>query len=181
MKNQIDPDALLAEIENFQMDFVLDLSQTKRRKVGDTVTGIIQDIVGDIALINIGGKSEASLAVEADFQIGQQITATIIRIDHRGISLAQKIEQGDDMEAYDVALEQEIPITGKVTEKNSGGYVINFGDVRGFCPLSQISLRRSTEEHLNQEYTFVITEIKGRELIVSRRSLLEKELKEKER
>lgn len=180
LKNEIDPEALLAEIEDFEMDSVFEFSQTKRRRVGDTVKGMIQDIVGEIALVNIGGKSEASLLADPSFQIGQQVTATIVRIDQRGITLAQKIEEGNDMEAYEVALDKQIPITGKVTEKNTGGYVINFGDVRGFCPLSQISLRRSMENHLNQEYIFVITEIKGRELIVSRRTLLEKEMKEKE-
>ena len=180
MKNEIDPEALLAELEGFEMDSVFEHSQTKRRRIGDSVKGTIQDIVGDIALVNIGGKSEATLVAEESLQIGQQITATIVRIDHRGIVLAQKIEQGDDLEAYEVALEKQIPITGKVTEKNAGGYVIDFGAVRGFCPLSQISLRRSTEEHVHQEYSFVITEIKGRELIVSRRTLLEKEMKEKE-
>lgn len=180
IKNELDPDALLAELEEFEMDSVFAFSQTKRRRVGDTVTGIIQDIVGDIALVNIGGKAEASLLADPSFEAGQQITATIIRVNHTGIVLAQKIEQGNDMEAYEAALDRQLPITGKVIEKNTGGYVVNFGDVRGFCPLSQISLRRSLEEHINQEYSFVITEIKGKELIVSRRTLLENELKEKE-
>jgi DNA-directed RNA polymerase subunit E'/Rpb7 len=180
MKNEIDPEALLAECETFEMDALFDFSTTKRQKTGDSITGTVQNIVGEIALINIGGKSEATMIVDDTFEVGQSITATIVRIDHNGILLAQKIEQGNDLEAYEVAQSKEMPITGKVTDKNSGGYVVSFGAIRGFCPRSQISLRRSEVDHLQQEYSFLITEIKGKELIVSRRSLLEKEHKKNE-
>lgn len=180
MKNEIDPEALLAECETFEMDSLFDFSSTKRQRTGDSVTGTIQNIVGEVALVNIGGKSEATMIVDDTFEVGQSITATIVRMDHNGILLAQKIEQGNDLEAYEVAQSKEMPITGKVTDKNSGGFVVSFGDVRGFCPRSQISLRRSEVDHVGQEYSFLITEIKGKELIVSRRSLLEKEHKKNE-
>ena len=64
MKNEIDPEALLAECETFEMDSLFDFSSTKRQRTGDSVTGTIQNIVGEVALVNIGGKSEATMIVD---------------------------------------------------------------------------------------------------------------------
>ena len=47
---------------------------------------------------------------------------------------------------------------------------------KGFCPISQMTLGAvKAEEHIGQTYSFLITEIKSDELIVSRRRLIEQE------
>ena len=60
-----------------------------------------------------------------------------------------------------------------------GGYDVRVGHARAFCPISQIDTVRDTkpEDHLGRVYAFRIIEYKegGRNLVVSRRALLEEE------
>jgi small subunit ribosomal protein S1 len=60
-----------------------------------------------------------------------------------------------------------------------GGYEVRIGRQRAFCPFSQIDIVRGTDpaQHVGHVYTFRIIEYKegGRNLIVSRRALLEEE------
>ncbi len=68
---------------------------------------------------------------------------------------------------------------GKVERDVKGGYEVRIGGQRAFCPFSQIDTVRATEpaQHLGRVYAFRIIEYKegGRNLIVSRRALLEEE------
>ena len=60
-----------------------------------------------------------------------------------------------------------------------GGYEVRIGRQRAFCPFSQIDIVRTTDTaaHVGRVYTFRIIEYKegGRNLVVSRRALLEEE------
>jgi small subunit ribosomal protein S1 len=62
-----------------------------------------------------------------------------------------------------------------------GGYEVRVARQRAFCPVSQIDIVRNTEaaQHIGRVYRFLITEYKegGRNLVVSRRTLLEHEQK----
>jgi small subunit ribosomal protein S1 len=62
-----------------------------------------------------------------------------------------------------------------------GGYEVRIGGRRGFCPMSQMDTVRTAapEAHPGQVYAFRIVELKegGRDLVVSRRALLEEEQK----
>jgi len=64
-----------------------------------------------------------------------------------------------------------------------GGFEVNLSGIRAFCPLGQIDLQfcEKPEEHVGAKYPFRIMEIKekGKNIIVSRRGLLEEEREEK--
>ena len=73
-----------------------------------------------------------------------------------------------------------VPVEGLVEKEIKGGYEIKLGgSARAFCPYSQIALRRvdNPESLIGTRLTFQISEYgeKGRNIIVSRRSLLEEE------
>jgi len=72
-----------------------------------------------------------------------------------------------------------VPVEGQVEKEIKGGFEIKLGGAaRAFCPFSQISLRRGdTEALIGTKLSFRITEYgeKGRNIIVSRRVLLEEE------
>jgi small subunit ribosomal protein S1 len=63
-----------------------------------------------------------------------------------------------------------------------GGYEVRIAGQRAFCPISQIDVQRNTDpqDHLGRVYTFRILEWKkgGKDLVVSRRALLEEEQRE---
>ncbi len=174
----LDLSAFEEDAFDLSMDEVFMDSMTRRYRVGDQVQGIVCGVQPDAVLVDINAKSEATLPVEdpSSFTIGDQLEAKIVRMDGRGILLAQKIGKSADMSAYEVAYTEQVPVEGSVTSSNKGGFSINFGTTKGFCPISQMVLGAvKPEEHIGQTYAFLITEIKSSELIVSRRRLIEQE------
>lgn len=163
---------------DLSMDDIFMNSTTKRYSVGNMVEGVVCGIQSDIVLVDIQGKSEALLPVDtpSDFSLGDTVQAKIVRMDGRGILLAQKIGKSADIEAYDMAYAEGLPVDGTVLSSNKGGFSIGFGAIKGFCPISQITLGVvKPEDHIGQTYSFLITELKSSELIVSRRKIMEKE------
>ena len=76
---------------------------------------------------------------------------------------------------YDVVI--AVPLLVERVVK--GGYEVRVARQRAFCPLSQIDVVRTTDPavHEGHVYTFRIIEFKdgGRNLVVSRRAVLEEE------
>src|SRR5262249_46402954 len=72
-----------------------------------------------------------------------------------------------------------LPVEGKVTAVIKGGYEVMVAGLRAFCPFSQIDVRRveSADAFLNQVLEFRIARYSdnGRNLVVSRRQLLEEQ------
>ncbi len=73
-------------------------------------------------------------------------------------------------------------VTGKVVGVIKGGYEVQVGRARGFCPHSQIDTQREDqpERHLGQVYSFRVIQARrgGEEVVVSRRALIEEEREE---
>ena len=163
---------------DLSMDDVFLNSTAKRYSVGSMVEGVVCGIQSDIVLVDIQAKSEALLHVDtpSDFSLGDTVQAKIVRMDGRGILLAQKIGKSSDIEAYEMAYTERLPVDGTVLSDNKGGFTIGFGTIKGFCPMSQMTLGVvKPEDHVGQTYPFLITEFKSSELIVSRRKLLERD------
>ncbi|MFO8073979.1 MAG: S1 RNA-binding domain-containing protein [Polyangia bacterium] len=80
------------------------------------------------------------------------------------------------------AMESEMPVEGRVEEVNKGGLSVSVMGLRGFCPLSQIELGycESPESHLGRTHAFMVTRVEegGRNVVLSRRRLLEREAAE---
>ena len=74
-------------------------------------------------------------------------------------------------------------VEARVTAVNTGGLTVEINGIRGFMPVSQIDLYRveNLEQYVNQRLLCFVVEVNPRErnLIVSRRDLLEKEREEK--
>ena len=73
-------------------------------------------------------------------------------------------------------------VEARVSETNKGGLAVDVNGIRGFMPISQIDLYRveDTQQFVNQRLRCLVTEVKPseRNLVVSRRALLEKEREE---
>ncbi|MDM8538640.1 S1 RNA-binding domain-containing protein, partial [Desulfobacterales bacterium HSG17] len=85
-----------------------------------------------------------------------------------------------DMNMLIDAHENKMPIEGKVKEVCKGGVIIELMKHRAFCPISQldVSFIENAEGYVGNPYTFLITRIEesGRNIVVSRRRLLQAEL-----
>lgn len=77
------------------------------------------------------------------------------------------------------AFELKRPVEGRVAEACKGGFRVSVKGKLAFCPISQIDVKRTETgaEFLGKTLTFSITEFgeDGRNIVVSRRKLLEEE------
>ncbi len=161
--------------------------QARQFERGQTVEGRIVAIGPEVAFVDVGGKGEATLEVaelrDADgaleAAVGDRIQAVVVSTSG-GLTLSRRLARGavTDRQVAD-AYEAALPVEGKVEREIKGGYEVRVGRQRGFCPLSQIDIVRTTDPavHVGRVYTFRIVEYKneGRDLVLSRRALLEDE------
>lgn len=120
------------------------------------------------------------------FKVGDMIRVKVIR--RREAELVVKrtdaVSSSDDTaDSLEDAFDLEIPVKGRVSEEVKGGYRIELtGGVKAFCPYSQIALARSTDssEYVGKSFEFLITQLERRNVVVSRRKLLELQRAESE-
>jgi len=161
--------------------------QAKRIAKGQTVEGAIVAIGAEVAFVNVGGKGEALIDIaelkDADgvltVAVGDRIRALVVSTEG-GLTLSRRLARGAATERQlEDAFHGGLPVEGKIEREVKGGYEVRLGGQRAFCPFSQIDIVRNTEaaQHLGRVYTFRIIEYKegGRNLIVSRRAILEEE------
>jgi small subunit ribosomal protein S1 len=164
-----------------------------RIAVGDLISGRVVAIGQASAFVSVGAKGEAEIELaefrdpstgELGLAVGDRIEATVIddgcttgsivlkKMVGRGARLPAELEQ---------ALEHGIAVEGMVTAENKGGFDIQIGALRAFCPGSQIDLsrggRRPAADYVGKRFCFAVTRIEagGRNVVVSRRQLLEEE------
>ena len=102
-----------------------------------------------------------------------------------GVTLSHKLARGAaTRRQLEDAYRAQLPVEGRVAKTNKGGYEVGVGGQRAFCPISQIDtgFTSDPEVHVGQLYTFRIIEYKGegKDLVISRRALLEEEEREQE-
>jgi small subunit ribosomal protein S1 len=172
--------------EDFAAMFEASL-QAKQYDRGQTIEGTIVAIGPAVAFVDIGGKGEAVLDVAElknadgaiDVAVGDRIQAMVVSTSG-GVTLSRRLARGavTDRQVTD-AYHAGLPVEGKVEKVLKGGYEVRIARQRAFCPFSQIDIVRTADPvvHVGRVYTFRIIEYKndGRDLVVSRRALLEEE------
>src|SRR5258707_12544497 len=172
--------------EDFASMFEASL-QVKRVERGQTIEGTIVAIGAEVAFVNVGGKGEAQIEIAElkddegalHVAVGDRIRAVVVSTEG-GLTLSRKLARSAaTARRLEDAFRTGLPVEGKVERDVKGGYEVRIGGQRAFCPFSQIDTVRATEpaQHLGRVYAFRIIEYKegGRNLIVSRRALLEEE------
>ncbi|MFN7973305.1 MAG: S1 RNA-binding domain-containing protein [Acidobacteriota bacterium] len=159
-----------------QADFASD-----RIEHGSLVKGTIVSIQDDVVLVAVGGKSEAVMdrAELEDEKVGDEIEAVVVELGQE-TRISRKLALGRrSQEALRQAHESGLPVEGKITGKNKGGYEVRVAGLRGFCPFSQMGLApgQSQDEAIGKSFEFRILELSGngRRLVLSRSVLLKAE------
>ena len=175
----------MSDTEDFATLFEASL-KAKRVERGQTIEGTIVAIGPEVAFIDVGGKGEATIDVaelkddEGDIEVavGDRIQAVVVSTAG-GLTLSRKLARGAaSQRQLEDAFHSGLPVEGKVEKVVKGGYEVRVAGQRAFCPFSQIDTARTDpSQHEGKVYTFRITEYKegGRNLVVSRRTLLEEE------
>jgi small subunit ribosomal protein S1 len=163
--------------------------QARRFERGQTIEGTIVAIGREVAFVNVGGKGEAQLELDElkdadgalEVAVGDRIQAVVVS-NEGGLTLSRKLARGAATHRQlEDAFRAGLPVEGRVESVVKGGYEVRVGGQRAFCPMSQIDIVRTAapEAHQGQVYAFRIIELRegGRDLVVSRRALLEEEQK----
>jgi small subunit ribosomal protein S1 len=158
--------------------------QAKRIEKGQTIEGTIVAIGPEVAFIDVGGKGEATIDLDElkdadgniEVAVGERVQAVVVSTAS-GLELSRKLARGAATQRQlEDAFETGLPVEGKVEKAVKGGYDVRIARQRAFCPFSQIdTLRTDPSVHEGRVYEFRIIEYKegGRNLVVSRRVLLE--------
>ncbi|MEO8840439.1 MAG: 30S ribosomal protein S1 [Kofleriaceae bacterium] len=159
----------------------------KRPRVGDTVKGKIVTIGKEAVFVDLGGKAEGQLersqVSDKDdkllVQLGDTVEARVV--SDAGGTLMLRIKMGGRGPEQRAELQQAadlgIPVEGLVTEVVKGGLSVDVAGVRGFVPASQIDARfvEDLTPFVGQRLSFRVTRYEARNLVLSRRALLEEE------
>jgi small subunit ribosomal protein S1 len=174
---------LLAESEATQ-------KQRTRIRSGDLVRGRVVAVGGQSAFVAIGAKAEGVIDLaefrdpetgEVHLAVGDQIEATVTDDGSRSgsILLKRTLGRGGHVPGeLEQALHYGIAVEGVVTGQNKGGFDVQVAGQRAFCPAGQIDVHRSDPaQYVGQRLQFRVTKIEagGRNIVVSRRQLLEAE------
>ena len=160
--------------------------QARRVERGQTIEGTIVAIGPETALVDVGGKSEATIDIselrddagDLEVRVGDRIQATVVSTAG-GLTLSRRlVRSAATARQLEDAFRAGLPVEGKVERAVKGGYEVRIARQRAFCPISQIDVRNSdSTQHEGRVYQFRIIEYKdgGRNLVVSRRARLEEE------
>ena len=150
---------------------------------GQQVSGQVVRLDDSNAFVDLGGKSEARIALEElkpeEAQLGATVEARILRVREDGVELSRQV-RGGGMEALEAAMASGIPVEGRVESRNTGGYVVHLAGARGFCPVSQIDRfpGRDLDRFVGMSLQFKVLEVREREVVLTRKALQDAEAQE---
>ena len=179
--------------ESFAELFEQSFKQQSRLKPGDKIEATILKISGEWVFLDIGTKGEGVLErkelldAEGNLTVaeGDRINAWFLSSSRNEMRFTTKVGSGQAAQAQiEDAWRGGIPVEGNVEKEVKGGFEVRIGGaIRAFCPYSQMSLRRidNASEFVGKSLSFNVAEYaeKGRNIILSRRALLEEERKQK--
>ncbi len=170
------------------------LTTHRRLKTGDTFSGEILSIGKEEAFVSTGSPVDGAIPLsellddkkQVKYKVGEVIEVQVVRVREGEILLRRKNSSAvaEEIESLEDAFDMELPIEGKVTEAVKGGFRVTIHGKQAFCPMSQMDLRGGHEpsEYIGKKYEFIITQFdeRGRNLVISRRKLLELQRAESE-
>ena len=164
--------------------------EIKVANVGDVVPGTVVDIVKDMAIIDIGDKSECAIPLSEfkndgepeEVKVGDTFDVFVEKREAEGgIKLSR--ERAIGIKVWeDIARIQEADgtIQGRIENRVKGGLSVDIG-VPAFLPYSQIDLRpvKDLDSLIGQSFDFKILKYnrKRNNVVISRRAILEEKRK----
>jgi len=180
--------------ENFEEMLKGSLERKDNFEKGEKVAGRVISISRENIFIDISGKSEAVIdAAEFRDKDGNltikkddMLEAYVISTSGGEIKLTKNIGLGyTSPEMIEIAHANGVPVSGSVSGIVKGGYSISISGIKCFCPFSQIDIKPPSDENdmIGKTFSFRIIQFgeRGRNIVLSRRALLEEERQIKEK
>ena len=156
-------------------------------QVGDKLSVRVIAIGKDAVFVDTGtkidGSVERSELLDDDghltCEVGDTLDLFVVARSEGEIRLSRALSGFGGLQMLQEAHDSQIPVEGKVQATCKGGFDVRILQQRAFCPVSQIDIRyvETPEDYVGQTLSFLVTqfEARGRNIVVSRRRLLEKE------
>ncbi len=178
------------DVQANENDFGSLLEQSLRGKAlqnGDSFKGEILTINKEMVYVSTGTAVDGHLPLkeildenkQPKFKVGDIIEVVVLKVREGEVFLRYKQAKSSsqEMDNLEDAFDMEIPVEGKVLEIVKGGFRVDLAGQKAFCPLSQIELRVPQDQtaYVGKRFEFIITayENQGRNIVISRRRLLE--------
>ena len=162
-------------------------------QVGDLVRGTVMDITDDSVFVDTGTKLDGVAERteltgddgELTVAVGDEVELYVVARDGGGIRLSRAIAGVGGLHMLEQAMENALPVEGRVTGTVKGGFNVDVLQRRAFCPVSQMDTAyvEDTEQYVGQAFQFLVIKLeqRGRNVVISRRQLLEREREEEAR
>ncbi len=160
--------------------------KTARFTAGQQIEGTVLAISGGLVVLDVGSSADATMDL-LEFEgrtvnVGDVIRATVSNPRSDGPILTLSLGRGGsgiDTRMLELARAGNTPVSGTVTSSNKGGFTVDVSGTRAFCPISQIDTNyvNEPESFVGQTFDFLVMELGegGRNVVLSRRKLLEAE------
>jgi len=159
-------------------------------RIGDKIKGQIISIGKDCVFVDTGIKIDGVVDIdelldenqeEFPYNEGDFLELYVVAYNGSEIRLSKAMSGDGGINVIMDAHENSVPVEGKVKAECKGGFNVDIMQKRAFCPISQMDTRyvEDPKQYVGNTYLFLITELEedGRNIIVSRRQLLENEQK----
>ena len=176
-------------VEDFAAMLAAHETTSSRLQAGQKVSGTIITIAGDSVFVDVGikvdGIMERKDILDAEGKEtaapGDTIEAWVIGVSAQEIRLSRSMS-GSGVAALEEARDAALPVDGRVTGTVKGGYSVEVLGKTAFCPGSQMEATApgDAESLVGRTMQFLVTRVenRGRNIVVSRRALLEREREE---
>lgn len=143
------------------------------------------------SFVDFGGASEGTIATaelrdkEGELRVKEGEAFPAI-VDKVGDTVSFTTGRGKKLDTLrlreiEAAAENKVPLQGRVKKTNKGGFEVDLQGARAFCPFSQIDIGYcdQPEQFVGQDLSFLVMtyERGGRNIVLSRRKILEEEAK----
>jgi small subunit ribosomal protein S1 len=160
----------------------------KNIQPGDRVEATVVGISGESIFLDVGGKSEGVLSASElrdetgalSITSGDKIKVFFLAARNGEMVFTTRLGSGQtSSRELEEAFQSGIPVEGKVTGEVKGGFSVTVAGQRGFCPYSQMDIRKveNAEEFIDKTLTFKIIEFgsQGKNIILSARAVQEEQ------
>jgi small subunit ribosomal protein S1 len=158
---------------------------------GEIVKSRVLRVTDTAVILDVGFKSEGAVSIDEfkdpkSLKEGDEVEVFLEHLEDQEGAVVLSKKKADFMRVWErirEAYEKDEPVAGALVKKIKGGVVVDLMGVDAFLPGSQIALRRvpNIDELLGQSFEFKIIKLnkRRRNIVVSRRVLLEAERKTK--
>jgi len=179
--------------ESFAELFEKSFKKQGRLEPGQMAEAMIVKITADWIFLDLGGKGEGYLdkkemtdeSGSLTVKEGDTIRAYFVSSENNEMHFTTKIGSGPGMQAkIEEAWRNHIPVEGTIAKEIKGGFEVKIGgNVRAFCPFSQMGIRREEQQadYIGRSFSFkiVVYGEDGRNIVLSRKAILDDERRSK--